>query len=76
MTAEVRCDVTDLYPNQCGHCRKTPDTAVEFEHIAERTTLAKFDGRCRGCGEPIAVGDVIGLADVEAGVWVCEGCIR
>lgn len=77
MTEEERCDVTDLYPSMCGHCRKTPDTAVEFEHVAERQMLAKFSGRCRGCGEPIVAGETtIGLADAEAGVWVCEGCIR
>jgi len=76
VTEEERCDATDLFPSQCGHCRKTPDTAVEFEHVAVRTVEAKFASKCPGCGEPIEVGETVGLADAEARVWVCGGCIR
>lgn len=58
-----RCDLTDLLPSDCAHCRMTPDPFAE--PAARRTPgevgprfTARHPGKC-GCGESFAAGDTI-----------------
>lgn len=73
-----RCELTELYVDQCTHCRpKTaPDAVAEF--LAEREILlglwfpAAYPGHCDQCGVSFDQGDQI-RADGEGG-WVAECC--
>jgi hypothetical protein len=70
VTAEPRCENSDLPVSQCAHCRPKPsrDTSAFGPWIT-----ASFDGECGGdCGRSIRAGDSI-RADGE-GDWLCVGC--
>jgi hypothetical protein len=67
----ARCDLTDLLPSDCAHCRKTPDPfaepAVRRRENSEPgpQITARFAGKC-GCGTGILPGDTI-RADGQGG---------
>lgn len=67
----TRCDVTELFVEQCAHCRKIP--------AAERTTAmygpwfyAQWSGFCSCCGDGFASGERI-RADGN-GEYLAECC--
>jgi hypothetical protein len=82
MSAEDRCEFSDLLKDQCGHCqdreRKTEASStwrVKGKHHRDPRGPwfeAAFDGGCDGCGEQIEAGDRI-RSDGEGG-WLCSDC--
>jgi hypothetical protein len=75
-----RCELTELYTDQCAHCLGHPDpVAVEPEPHRysvdidnPRATTAQWRSDCPDCNEPINVGDPITL--IGNAYWVCAGC--
>lgn len=60
--------MSDLPPDQCGHCKKDPafdkprDTAGRAEGEASLEAAyfpARFESKCSACGSKIAVGQYI-----------------
>lgn len=81
MTAasEPRCERTDLYVSQCGHCRG--HVAPGEEMTADREALlasgswfpARYAGRCSSCGEWFR--DATPIRRDEAGSgWIADCC--
>ena len=68
--AEVRCSVTELLVDQCGHCRPAPQTAPE--PTLGPWIAATYRGRCASCGARIEEFDRI-RSDGEGG-WLAECC--
>lgn len=82
METEERCDMSDLFPSQCAHCRKLPDVLPTDGLLFENETTATYDGKCAlDDSHPIEVGDVIAMAIDDKGAdqldvgWVCPRCI-
>lgn len=63
-----RCTLTDLYTDQCAHCRGIEDPA--HPTVARWWMEARFHGACAGCERHIEPGDRICFTNVA---W-CEGC--
>lgn len=73
MTAEKRCDWSDLLVENCGHCNGVPDIwegpgAIEAmpEQVEGTWTVATYDSSCGcGCNGRISQGDEIVLAKID-----------
>lgn len=75
MTA-ARCDLTELYVDECAHCRPPADPAADFLN-GPQTEMgpwfpAAHPGGCNQCGTRFEQDDQI-RADGEGG-WVAECC--
>ena len=86
--AGTRCDYSDLYKDQCAHCKgHTLDLEAEtdvatlrrevgFDVAVDRTITARFDGTCAlqpfDPNHSIEVGHRIGSTDVG---YVCRLCV-
>jgi hypothetical protein len=71
MTATQRCAVTELYVDQCAHCRPPaapPPTPV----LLGPWFSAAYAGQCSECGEEFEA-DIQIRADGEGG-WLAECC--
>lgn len=70
MSAEERCDFTDLYPSMCSHCRglDLDDTKPELAH----QFTAKFTGYCAICSEGFGPGDEVWR--LRHGGFCCGEC--
>jgi hypothetical protein len=73
----VRCQISDLPVESCGHCTGAEARARAEEQHAEIMPgtpwfRASWPGRCSGCRGPIRIGDKI-RADGNGG-YVCEDC--
>lgn len=73
-----RCPQTDLLQSMCAHCRghaalpklklSTGEFGVPF--------LARYEGRCGICDEPIHIGDVTARLAAEVGDgYGCQECL-
>jgi hypothetical protein len=72
MTA-VRCDLTDLLVESCGHCTGAQARADrEARETQGAGFTARYDGVCAGCGHPIGGGERI-KADGDGG-YLCAAC--
>lgn len=69
---EERCGVTELLVEQCAHCRKVPDPAVEGAAGLGPWISARYRGKCSGCGLPFDVFDDI--RGDGAGGWLARCC--
>ena len=71
MTA--RCDLSDLPVEQCAcriHGPKEPIELPPSGHVF----MARFDGECRECNEPIEAGVHLIVHSIMSG-YVHEGCL-
>jgi hypothetical protein len=68
---EPRCDMTDLFVSQCGHCRP-PVEEPPPELDCGPWFTAKLDGRCSLGEEQVRPGDRI-RSDGEVG-YLCRSC--
>lgn len=60
----VRCDVTELFVDQCAHCRRLPDPAPR---VLGRPFTAAAPGRCVDCDQTFQAGDRIRRDPAEGG---------
>lgn len=73
-----RCELTELYVDQCAHCRPTPAADPVADFLAGPQILmgswfpAAYPGACNQCGCRFDEDDQI-RADGEGG-WVAECC--
>lgn len=67
----LRCDLTDLIVDQCGHCRPTP-VAEPGDLVITNRFSARFPGACAACDGRIREDDRIGRTG--DGEYVCEKC--
>ena len=65
-----RC-MHDLPKSMCAECSHTRPVPKGMGEVHK--TMAKFPGKCAGCGEQIVPGDRIAYS-VDAETWVHEGC--
>jgi hypothetical protein len=71
----VRCDLTDLLVDQCGHCtgaEKRLEKESAEPGVYGPWITAGHPGMCSGCWEDIKAGDQI-RADGD-GCWLCAEC--
>jgi len=66
-----RCDLTDLLVDQCA-CQTHRGEPAPDAGIRSGGVVAKFPGICSGCGDRIAIGDLI--TAVDSGGWVHAIC--
>lgn len=75
-----RCDLTDLYEDQCAHCRKVDpahrDTYYPYDAVDRVPVgvviVAQYPGQCGLCGEHYEAGTRIGHAGEHG--WVAMDC--
>ncbi len=82
MIAAQRCELTDVLPGQCAHCRDrdrkdevSRNWVLRGKHHRDPRGPwfeASFGGECDGCGGRVEVGDRI-RSDGEGG-WICTDC--
>lgn len=72
MTAEPRCEVTELLVSACSHCRPPAEPPARDSENYGPWITARYPGRCSGCDGRIREDDKI-RADGEGG-WLCSGC--
>lgn len=65
---DTRCAIMDLPVATCAHCLKLPDPDI-VRAVAERT-----GSLCRGCGEPILIGESIWRPQSQSRGWYGECC--
>lgn len=70
--SQPRCATTDLYLNQCAHCRPATTTARTTTAGLGPWIAAKYPGTCAGCGAQFDLFDRI-RAD-RAGGWFADCC--
>ncbi len=70
---DTRCERTDLYVSQCGHCRPTPEPEL-IDLVITNRFPARFPGQCPVCDGRIREDDNIGRT--EDGEYVCEKCCQ
>jgi len=66
-TAVERCERSDLFPDECGHCRTPeafkrqpePQKATRGTQLLGRWFEASWPGRCSRCRRPFRAGDEI-----------------
>lgn len=78
LMSEVRCERTDLYVSQCGHCLGIVGRSPQEHYEVSVVIPSKFAGRCQGCGTRYDEGSMIGHSN-EADGWVlmeCCGSVR
>lgn len=87
MSVETRCPITELFANQCAHCRSatagrnpnrdTPATRTAPERPDAGSAIgpviqSRYGGHCYACDEHIEVGDWI--TPTGHGDWVHAEC--
>jgi hypothetical protein len=65
-----RCEVTELLPPECAHCRRIPD-APPAGRRGTTTIAAGFPGKCADCGDWFPEGAMI-TATPDG--WVADCC--
>jgi hypothetical protein len=70
-----RCQFSELYVDECAHCRGIADAGARSPAAAAAPTRAVYAGRCAACNEPFGEGDPI--KNVRGLGWIagcCEDC--
>jgi hypothetical protein len=69
-----RCALTELFVDQCAHCRGERDIDPLEGLLIERFRIAQYDGHCALVeGHAIEAGTTIGLAVSEDGGGITAG---
>ncbi|GAA3550650.1 hypothetical protein GCM10022419_033640 [Nonomuraea rosea] len=68
----TRCEVTELFTDQCAHCRRITDEPAPNLYANRPQTFARFPGWCAGCGEVFGPGELIRSDGIDG--WVAECC--
>lgn len=77
--SEERCERTDLFVSQCGHCRGHADPFQHANRVRDallasgRWIAAQYRGKCSSCGEWFGEGAAI-QRDSAGASWVAECC--
>lgn len=64
---DTRCPLTELYVDQCAHCR---GIRLDLEATGD-TMVARYPGKCFGCGRDTRPGDLI---TAYATGYICTDC--
>lgn len=67
-----RCEITELFPDQCAHCRGIMSEPAQSPYANRPQTPARYPGWCSVCGEPFGQGDLIAADGI--GGWRAECC--
>lgn len=70
-----RCDLTELFTDQCAHCTGHTDAPPTVDPAeVSHTFEARWRGACTNCDRWFEEGDTVGrLAD--GGGYVCPRCL-
>ncbi|MEU4576630.1 hypothetical protein [Nonomuraea sp. NPDC023979] len=67
-----RCEITELFTDQCAHCRRIPDEPAPERPRRRPWFPAAFPGCCAECLDTFDEGDLI--RSDGAGGWIAECC--
>lgn len=57
MSGQEWCDFNDMPASGCAHCQGTPELDVKEKPELDQIIVAKHDGKCSVCGDPIVAGE-------------------